>query len=471
MKKYILMLIILTLSVLTYAQDLISISAVSGNNPNVSNGKVIVPRDGTQITFEIQIVLSNAKDELASSDGFMDWNVFFKPDGTNDEIPLNTHSPTICCLLTGSENATFGNNFVDIYEGQMGGKESGEIIIKVKRQTIGAITYTSGNSISTELEEDNSGGGGNGGGNGQSCTGTLNLVPPINISLGIVNDVDVEVNWLEQATCETGHQIAYSYDGINFDPAAAVFVSDANNGRGVIQSPITGTPFYVRMRSYKENVGSSAWSSIVSIFIPCRESEIFPINGSSVSYTERNMNASTYIEINDALITAETKNIEYKAGNYIDINPDTEITAVQNYSFIAEISDICSQSVQGGGMASPFEEGILIINSDSSSTSEEIFSSSEILEEDNTNQVELYAPYPNPTSSIVNIPYSVEQEGLVRITIQDVQGRVVATLVSEANHEAGAFEAVWNTQGANTGVYICTLEANGLIQSHRIVVE
>ncbi|MDH3251529.1 MAG: M20/M25/M40 family metallo-hydrolase [Ignavibacteria bacterium] len=81
----------------------------------------------------------------------------------------------------------------------------------------------------------------------------------------------------------------------------------------------------------------------------------------------------------------------------------------------------------------------------------------------------LFQNYPNPFNAITQIPYDVGSPGPVELTIHDILGRKVATLVKEQKI-AGRYVAVWNATAVASGVYVCTFRGRGFIQSRSVVL-
>jgi hypothetical protein len=80
---------------------------------------------------------------------------------------------------------------------------------------------------------------------------------------------------------------------------------------------------------------------------------------------------------------------------------------------------------------------------------------------------------PNPSSGTTRIDYTLATAGPVRLTVMDVNGRRVATLVS-APRAAGAHSASWNGRGdaghgVAPGVYYAVLEQNGEVRAVPLV--
>ena len=77
---------------------------------------------------------------------------------------------------------------------------------------------------------------------------------------------------------------------------------------------------------------------------------------------------------------------------------------------------------------------------------------------------ELGKNYPNPFNPATTIPYSLDEDGLVRMSIIDVNGKEVVELVN-ASRTVGTYQAVWNgvdTHGkmVEAGVYLCRLQTD-----------
>ncbi len=86
----------------------------------------------------------------------------------------------------------------------------------------------------------------------------------------------------------------------------------------------------------------------------------------------------------------------------------------------------------------------------------------------------VYQNYPNPFNPITTIQYDLRGNGLVNITIYDMLGRKVKTLVN-TNQDAGYKSVIWNAtneQGnpVSAGVYVYQLRAQNFIQTRKMVL-
>ncbi len=88
--------------------------------------------------------------------------------------------------------------------------------------------------------------------------------------------------------------------------------------------------------------------------------------------------------------------------------------------------------------------------------------------------VRLFPARPNPFNPTTTIEYEVASRGPVNLSIFDVRGSRVATLV-DGDMDAGHKSVVWNGRSdagrpLASGVYVCRLVANGIRQSQKIVL-
>jgi len=68
--------------------------------------------------------------------------------------------------------------------------------------------------------------------------------------------------------------------------------------------------------------------------------------------------------------------------------------------------------------------------------------------------------YPNPFNPSTTINYAINEAGAVNISVYNLMGQKVATLVDESK-AAGKYNVRWNAAGAASGMYYYRLETNG----------
>jgi len=86
----------------------------------------------------------------------------------------------------------------------------------------------------------------------------------------------------------------------------------------------------------------------------------------------------------------------------------------------------------------------------------------------------LYNAYPNPFNPITTLRYDLPEDAVVNITIYDMMGRIVKTLVN-SSQTAGYKSVQWNaTNGRNepvsAGLYLYTIEAGKFRQTKKMVL-
>lgn len=82
--------------------------------------------------------------------------------------------------------------------------------------------------------------------------------------------------------------------------------------------------------------------------------------------------------------------------------------------------------------------------------------------------------YPNPFNPSTVIPFELKQAGVVRVSVYDMLGRQVATLVDHSM-TAGSHRAVWDGTSSSggtpaSGTYFVCLEANGVSAMRKITL-
>ncbi len=76
---------------------------------------------------------------------------------------------------------------------------------------------------------------------------------------------------------------------------------------------------------------------------------------------------------------------------------------------------------------------------------------------------------PNPFNPMTEVFFRVPVDGRVRLTVYDVKGRSVATLV-DADMSAGAHAVTWSAGQTAGGVYFARLEAPGVVETSKLIL-
>jgi len=95
--------------------------------------------------------------------------------------------------------------------------------------------------------------------------------------------------------------------------------------------------------------------------------------------------------------------------------------------------------------------------------------SSRVQEESIVSHFKLSQNYPNPFNPITTIEYAVRDDSNVKLSVYDISGHLVETLVDEY-HQAGAYNVKWNASKYSSGIYIYRLESSHGIHSRKMVL-
>jgi predicted amidohydrolase len=76
---------------------------------------------------------------------------------------------------------------------------------------------------------------------------------------------------------------------------------------------------------------------------------------------------------------------------------------------------------------------------------------------------------PNPFNPTTVIGYELEEQAYATLTVYDVTGRLVATLV-EGELPGGRHNATWEAQGVPSGVYFCRLTVGDFSETRKMVL-
>lgn len=81
----------------------------------------------------------------------------------------------------------------------------------------------------------------------------------------------------------------------------------------------------------------------------------------------------------------------------------------------------------------------------------------------------LHTNYPNPFNPVTTIGYNIPVKQHVTLTVHDVTGREIATLVDE-QQEPGSYSRSFSMSSAASGIYFYTLRAGSFVQTKRMTL-
>lgn len=85
-------------------------------------------------------------------------------------------------------------------------------------------------------------------------------------------------------------------------------------------------------------------------------------------------------------------------------------------------------------------------------------------------ELELGSPFPNPFNSTVQIPFEVAVPKELSLTIYNVTGQKVATLLNNERYEAGSHRVMWQAEHAASGVYLVRLTNGSLTMTQKMLL-
>jgi len=77
--------------------------------------------------------------------------------------------------------------------------------------------------------------------------------------------------------------------------------------------------------------------------------------------------------------------------------------------------------------------------------------------------------YPNPFNAMITIKYLLPARSYVSMTVFDIKGREVATLINDAV-EAGYHQAIWKGHNTPSGIYICRISGGSFEQALKMTL-
>ena len=92
-----------------------------------------------------------------------------------------------------------------------------------------------------------------------------------------------------------------------------------------------------------------------------------------------------------------------------------------------------------------------------------------LVEEETPVSFRLQQNYPNPFNPTTTIKYNLPQDSQVTLSIYNVSGQLVCILNDE-HQSAGKHEITWDAKDMASGLYFCTLKANGFTETRKMVL-
>jgi flagellar hook assembly protein FlgD len=76
--------------------------------------------------------------------------------------------------------------------------------------------------------------------------------------------------------------------------------------------------------------------------------------------------------------------------------------------------------------------------------------------------------YPNPFNPTTTITYSLPKKSFVKLSIYDLLGREITTLVNEETH-SGTHQVTWNAQNVPSGIYFYNITPGNYSKTNKMI--
>lgn len=153
-------------------------------------------------------------------------------------------------------------------------------------------------------------------------------------------------------------------------------------------------------------------------------------------------------------------NSKITAGNYIVLKPGAHFTASLQSSITMQIIGFPNCIYPEGKSLINF-----VKNEESDQTEKTLLS--KVSNQDRSD----FKWYPNPTSGIANVRFSIYEEAHIEVFLMDLLGNKLVNIVESSRYQKGRYTINANLERLKPGIYICIFRKAGVIvQSEKVVL-
>jgi len=147
--------------------------------------------------------------------------------------------------------------------------------------------------------------------------------------------------------------------------------------------------------------------------------------------------ASNSISTSNQVQVTPFANVKFDAGNFVCLNP----------GFLAEYGSIFLGIIDGcAGEFRTAESGVI------------------------KNSMNTFDILPNPFSKQCNIVYNLNEDNLITITVSDIVGKKITTLLNNEQKHAGQHKIAFDASNLQAGIYYCTIQAGDYFVTQKMVL-
>lgn len=165
--------------------------------------------------------------------------------------------------------------------------------------------------------------------------------------------------------------------------------------------------------------------------------------------------------IGTTITLAQSSNVSWSTFNMgfaVSVSPNTSVKSAVGQTFVGT-SEQANTIIESGFLADTLQRGPLLAIGDETGL---------------PITFSLGQNYPNPFNPVTTLQYDLPENSFVNITIYDLLGREVRTLVKQSQ-EAGFKTVLWNATNDNgkpvsAGVYLYQIQAGEFIQTRKMIL-
>ena len=262
----------------------------------------------------------------------------------------------------------------------------------------------------------------------------------------------------------------------NFIPTISSLDLDPNQITGLshnIKNDINimqKTPFDLIIFIDGDNSGHSTIPAVIRDFLLDKFTNVFVQNKvftkEAIIQADNILTAGTNVDplqITGPVIIESGSNVEFVAANKIIVKPDSR-AKIGSFFHAFIIPFNCSAQCKSGYIT------------DDNNTNDNIVKSvpqTKIVIEDKkeTNTYFSSFNYPNPFTDHTHIDYYVNKPGSVDLSVSNVYGQTVTTLVNQSTHSTGQFTITFDARNLPAGVYFYTIRSgDAIVETHKMIL-
>ncbi len=292
---------------------------------------------------------------------------------------------------------------------------------------------------------------------------TATIQAPTDLSLTFFFGGGIVLNWIDNATNETGFKVERRIAGGSFQEIASL---NANSNTYTDSTANPNNQYEYRVRAFNATA-NSGYSNVASIFFVPVEltSFIAEIKNNSVQ-----LNWQTASEINNYgfEVVRNIDNSGWKTIAFVKGYGTTTVT--NNYTFSDDVGSVLNHTLTHN---LSLQYRLKQIDYDGTENFSDVV---EKIFENLPKEFRLYQNYPNPFNPSTVISYQLSASGNVSLKIFDVLGNEVATLIDNEWKEAGVYEVVFpnvetgHAPSLPSGIYFYKLIAGNFSATKKMIL-